>query len=276
MSSQISAIKKRKQSVFNTQKITNANGLVASVKMAKYRKLASSNTLYADDIRFFLSKALANDIDASNNIYLKKHELINPLHIVISSDQGLCGSYNSELFKYVSENVKKEDAMYVIGKLGYNYFLSNNFMVIKGVCDLPTIEVGIIDKVINDVISMYKENEFSSIDIIYMNFINTLTYKPTITQILPFVNEVEINDKKEVLMEPSKDDLLNELFPMYINCEVYSCLLQAKSAEYASRKNAMDAANKNADELLQTLSLSYNKARQQMITQEMNEIVSGS
>ena len=277
MPQQINEIKKRLQSVQSTQKLTNATGLVASVKMQKYRRKMKESLEYTKTIEKFLSYALSVDdknVYETNEYLMEKHSN-KKLHIVITSDSGLCGSYNNELLNFVNSNIPKTDLFYVIGEKGHEYLTKYGFNVKRSFIGLPDVEVGSLDNVIEEVSKMFKKDEISEVDIIFEDFINTITFDPTVKRLFPFKKAFE-NDEKDILLEPDQDHLLRVLIPMYISSTVYESLFKAKTAEFASRKNAMDAANKNADELVETLRLSFNKARQQAITQEMSEIISAS
>ena len=276
MAGQISAIKKRLQSVNSTKKLTKATELVATVKLQKYNNKTLSNEEYAKNLRRFIAAALrANTPEIEDNPYLINSEIDNPLYIVITSNSGLCGAYNLEVLKYVEETVSKDVPIFAIGTIGYNWLLKNDYLVVKKYDELEDLQPKILNGIIDDLLILFTNYEISEIKIIYTKYINTLIYKPMTMNILPF--EVEENNKgEEILLEPSRNDVLNTLIPMYISSQIYVAFLESKTSENAARRNAMNNANKNADELLSELSLNYNKARQAAITQEMNEIVASS
>ena len=125
---------------------------------------------------------------------------------------------------------------------------------------------------INNLMILYRQYEITEINIVYTRYINTLTYRPTTLKLLPFEIDEDVKTD-EILLEPSRDEVLNRLIPMYVSSQIYVAFLEAKTSENAARRNAMNAANKNAEKLISELRLNYNKARQAAITQEMNEIV---
>ena len=125
---------------------------------------------------------------------------------------------------------------------------------------------------INNLMILYRQYEITEINIVYTRYINTLTYRPTTLKLLPFEIDEDVKTE-EILLEPSRDEVLNRLIPMYVSSQIYVAFLEAKTSENAARRNAMNAANKNAEKLISELRLNYNKARQAAITQEMNEIV---
>ena len=273
MAGQISAIKKRLQTVNSTKKLTKATELVATVKLQKYSTNTLSNEEYAKNLRRFIAAALRGKApEKEDNLYLVETKVDNPLYIVITSNSGLCGSYNQEVLKYVEENVSKDVPIFAIGTIGYNWLMKNDYLVVKKYDELEDLKPRILNRLINNILLLYQNDEISEINVVYTKYINTLTYKPTTLKLLPFGTE-EAGEGEEILLEPSRNEVLNTLIPMYISSQIYVCFLESKTSENAARRNAMNVANKNAEQLVTELQLSYNKARQAAITQEMNEIV---
>jgi len=276
MSGQISAIKKRLQTVNSTKKLTKATELVATVKLQKYNLKAKQNEEYAENLMRFISAALKGRApEEETNGYLIPSKYENPLYIVITSNSGLCGSYNLEVLKFVEKNMPKDVPVFAIGTIGYNWLMKNNYLVVKKYDELEDLQPRILNQLINNLVLLYRDYEISEINVIYTKYINTLTYEPTLMKLLPFEAE-QLNGETEILLEPSRDEVLNTLIPMYVSSQLYVAFLESKTSENAARRNAMNLANKNADELINELSLNYNKARQAAITQEMNEIVAST
>lgn len=278
MAGQISKIKRQLRSVNSTKKLTNAMALVATAKLQKQKGKMQFNNVYAEAYHKFIIAA-ANSLEENEeetNVFLKPTAIDDPLHIIITSNSGLCGSYNMDLLKYVAANVDKNEPIVAIGTYGIKWLKSNGYRVISEYSDLEDLKPSKINNMIYDVLKLYTEQEVSSIDVIYTQYVNTLTFLPTTFELLPI--KINSNGIKttEVLMEPSRDEILNDLIPMYVSSMIYSTFLQAKTSEQAARRSAMDAANKNADNLISSLQLTYNQARQAAITQEMNEITAGS
>lgn len=276
MAGQISAIKKRLQTVNSTKKLTNATELVATVKLQKYNVKSAQNEEYAKNLKRFISGALKGSRpEVETNPYLIKHDIENPLYIIITSNSGLCGSYNLEVLKFVEENVPKDVPIFAIGTIGYNYLMKNNYLVVKKYDELEDLQPKILNTIIDNILVLYTQYEMNEINVVYTKYINTLTYKPTLLKLLPFEVDEDVNTS-EILLEPSRDEVLNKLIPMYVSSQIYVTFLESKTSENAARRNAMNAANKNADKLITELQLYYNKARQAAITQEMNEIVAST
>ncbi|MBQ3375096.1 MAG: ATP synthase F1 subunit gamma [Erysipelotrichaceae bacterium] len=276
MAGQISNIRRQLKSVKATQKITNAMSLVATAKLTKQRNRMFENNIFSNKYYEMILEAMSAPRPAvENNPYLTGNLVENPLHIVITSNSGLCGSYNMDLLKYVEKTVKKEDPIFAIGEYGIEWLDNNDFAVIRRITDLDDVKPSIISKLVYDVLELFKMNEISSIDIIYTQYINTMTFEPSTYHLLPLdlPDELEI---KDVELVPDRDSLLDYLIPQYAGAVIYATFLEAKTSEHAARRSAMDSANRNAEDLIERLALEYNQARQTAITQEVNEITAGA
>ena len=272
MAGQISAIRKRLQTVNSTKKLTNATELVATVKLQKYNTKTQQNYEYAANLLKFISAAMkGKKPEIEDNPFLIKTKVDNPLYVVITSNSGLCGSYNQELLRFVKENVSKDGPIFAIGTIGYNWLVKNDYLVVKKYDELEDLQPKILNSLIDNLLALYTADEISEINVVYTRYINTLTYQPSVMKLLPL--QVEEASEEDIFLEPSRDEVLNRLIPMYVSSQIYVAYLEAKTSENAARRNAMSMANKNADQLISELRLNYNKARQAAITQEMNEIV---
>ena len=277
MPGQISAIKKRLQTVNSTKKLTNATELVATVKLQKYNNKTKLNEEYSQSLRRFIMLALTGQgPEIEDNPYLVEHDIHNPLYIVITSNSGLCGSYNLEVLKFVEENVPKDVPIFAIGTIGYNWLMKNDYLVVKSYDELEDLQPSVLNSMIDNILTLYTKFEMNEINVVYTKYINTLTYTPTMMKLLPLELQGEVEKDENLLMEPDRNEVLNELVPMYVSSQIYVAYLEAKTSENAARRNAMSMANKNADKLISELQLNYNKARQAAITQEMNEIVAST
>ena len=276
MPGQISAIKKRLQTVNSTRKLTNATELVATVKLQKYNTKTRLNEEYSKNLERFIMLALkGKKPEVEDNPYLVSHDIQNPLYIVITSNSGLCGSYNLEVMKFVEENVPKDAPIFAIGTIGYNWLMKNDYLVVKSYDELEDLQPSVLNSMIDNILTLFTKFEMNEINVVYTKYINTLTYVPAMKKLLPLQMESEEEDET-FLLEPSRNEVLNELIPMYVSSQIYVCYLEAKTSENAARRNAMNMANKNAEKLVNELQLNYNKARQAAITQEMTEIVASA
>ncbi|MDI9540041.1 MAG: ATP synthase F1 subunit gamma [Bacillota bacterium] len=276
MAGQISKIKRQLRSVQSTKKLTNAMALVATAKLQKQKNKMIENNEYADIYHTFLLAALSAKTEGEEtNLYLKPSVVDNPAHIIITSNSGLCGSYNQDLLKYVEKNISKEEPIFAIGTYGIKWLRANDYMVIKEYNEWQDLEPAKINQLITDLLILYQNDMLSSIDVIYTQYVNALTFVPTTFHLLPIKTSGK-RIESEILLEPSREDVLNQLIPMYVSSQIYATFLQAKTSEHAARRSAMDNANQNADDLIYELELTYNQARQAAITQEMNEITAGT
>ena len=277
MAGNITKIKRQLRSVKSTKKLTNAMSLVATAKLQKERSRLFANNKYASVFEELLFKALCAHFDGEEtNKFLVPSKVDNPLHIVFTSNSGLCGSYNMELLKFFEKNVDKSEPIFAVGTYGIRWLNNNNYMVVKQIDELNDFHPSTINRIIENIMELYKNDEISSIDIYYTEYVNTLKYEPHCYKLLPIIYTPEAMDETDLLLEPSRDELLEELIPMYVSSQIYEKFLESKISENAARRMAMDGANQNADVLIDDLQIRFNQARQSAITQEMNEITAGS
>ncbi|MBQ7223403.1 MAG: ATP synthase F1 subunit gamma [Erysipelotrichaceae bacterium] len=276
MAGQVSTIRRQLKSVRSTQKITNAMSLVSTAKLQKQRARMEENSIYSEEFHTMLLSALSGMKEADrDNVYFRPNRVDNPLHIIITSNSGLCGSYNMDLLRYVEKTVNKMDPIFAIGSYGIKWLDSNNYMVIKRFDELDDLEPAVINKLIDNSLELYRRGEISKFDIIYTQYVNTLTFTPATYELLPLEIPKEV-EEREVEFAPDLKTVLDNLIPEYISAIVYSTFLEARTSEHAARRSAMDSANKNAQSLIDEISLRLNQARQASITQEVNEITAGA
>lgn len=277
MPGNITKIKRQLKSVNSTRKLTNAMLLVATAKLQKERGRLFANNKYAGVYSELLDKALHAKIEGEEtNKYLVQSKVNNPLHIIFTSNSGLCGAYNIELLKFVEKNISKDEPIFAIGTYGIRWLMNRDYMVVKKNDELNDFHPSTINRLIDNIMTLYYNDEISSIDIYYTDYINTLKSEPKIHTLLPIEIDRDSIEETNLLLEPSRDEVLNKLIPMYVSSQIYEKFLESKISENAARRLAMDGANQNADMLISDLEIRYNQARQTAITQEMNEITAGS
>jgi F-type H+-transporting ATPase subunit gamma len=279
-------IRTKIKSVLNTRKITRAMEMVAASKMRKAQDRMISSRPYAKYIReviAHLTKARPEYVHK----YLKEREVKRVAFIVISTDRGLCGGLNVNLFKSVVNEMsdlhdKNVDIdLCMIGSKGEGFFkrLKANILAATGhLGDAPSVTdlVGAVQVLLQ----AYEDGQVDRIYLAHNNFVNTMVQKPTITQLLPRpaveVEEVTTNHSWDYLYEPDAKELIDTLVTRYIESQVYQGVVENIACEQAARMVAMKAASDNAGELIDQLKLAYNKARQSAITQELSEIIGGA
>ena len=275
-------IKRRIKSVESTKKITKAMELVATSKLRKTRNQLEQSKPYYTNVAQMVAEILANCKGNNDSIYLVENkEIEKEVFIVIASSLGLCGGYNANIFKEIKGAIKPGDYVYSIGSKATSYLLKNH----QGVTDHKfddlntTFDFKDVTKLVAELTKMYREKEISKIKIVYTEFVNNLTFRPRIVTLLPVdpsdFDHIEIS-KKSTLFEPSPEEVLDNLIPMYLQAVIYGYIIESATSENAARRTSMENANDNADELTEQLLLKYNQARQTAITNEISEIVAGA
>lgn len=284
-------IKRKIGSVKNTQKTTNAMKLVSSAKLKRTEELAKRSRVYAEKLTGLLNE-IAQKMQQSNaegidNIYFKDAQNPKMVDIVfITADKGLCGGFNSQTIKRVNKMIAEYKAQNVkvrlraVGRKGIDYFKFNNFELnneIVGLSAAPDFKQAA--EFISEVAESYVNGETDKIVLIHNGYVNMITQEIREDQILPVDSSKLVLDAvstSELEVEPDDDDtLLDALVKRYIEYTMYYSLIDSLAAEHSARMQAMDAATSNAKEMVKELTVKYNKARQEAITTELIEIISG-
>ena len=272
-------------SIQNTQKITKAMEMVAASKMKKAQDQMTKARPYADKILNVITH-LAHAHPEYTSEFFSQREVSKKGYIIISSDRGLCGGLNNNLFKIVLENIEQDKATNIdpafalVGSKATSFFQRMGGDVISQTSQLgdkPKVEqvLGLIKSTIDSFIN----KDIDEVHLVYNKFINTVSQEPTIQKILPINTEVKNEDYDyywDYIYEPEAETVLESLFTRYIESLVYRGLVENLACEQASRMVAMKAASDNATDLIAELQLIYNKNRQAAITQEISEIISGA
>jgi len=282
-------IRRRIKSVKNTRQITKAMELVAASKMKRAQQVALSGLPYANLLADVLA-ALANKVDASSHPFLAEREVKTRGILLVTTDKGLCGPLNANLFKLV-QDIRTPAKYYSVGRKGTQFLgrtkrtMVADFQVHDRV---PFSEVKVVAEFMTQ---QFLEGIIDTIEVIYPRFKNTLVQEPTVRPVLPlrslkeFVDQLGRDtgtvrvahlDDREVLFEPGPSAVLNALLPFYVNHQIHQLVLSAKASEHSARMVAMKTAKDNATDLLGSLTLEYNKARQAAITQEILEIAAAA
>ncbi|MBQ4096366.1 MAG: ATP synthase F1 subunit gamma [Oscillospiraceae bacterium] len=277
------AVKRRIKSVESTKQITKAMQLVASSKLRRAKEKADHvqpyfNTLYETMCDISSDKLV-------RSMFLSEQIRKTTLLIVIAGDRGLAGGFNHNVLKLATSRVMeikesgREVKILAIGKKSIEYFEKRGYNVVKsyfGIFDNTPEEV--LEEISRFVISHMKMQEIGSVELVYTTFVSTLTQEPMNIPVFPIetIPENVTAAKGVTVYEPSPEELFDSLVPLYLSGMIYSAIVDSYASELAARRNAMENATDNADEMISTLSLQYNRARQAQITQELTEIVSGS
>lgn len=275
-------IKRRKGSIQSTQQITKAMKLVSTVKLQRAKQNAEKSQTYFHCMYNTVHSILRRTQNLEHK-YLKSGESGKKAVIVITSNRGLAGGYNSNVIKLITQGeLANEDlAIYAIGKKGKDV-LAKNYEIRADYSDViedPVYAEAM--KISKEVLSAFENGEISEIYLAYTGFKNTVVHIPTLLKLLP----VEVSEEEEtaqeddhVMMnfEPEDEEALNLLIPKYITSLIYGGMIEAIASENGARMQAMDAATSNAEEMIEDLTLLYNRARQGSITQELTEIIAGA
>lgn len=273
-------------SVRNTQKITKAMEMVATSKMRKTQERMTASRPYSETIRKVISHIAKGSIGYKHP-FLTEREIKKVGYLAVSTDRGLCGGLNINLFKTTLNEFKtwKDKDVSVelglVGSKGVSFYQNLGLNVrsqVTGLGDNPEMEriVGMV----NEMIEAYRNGEVDAVYVAYNRFENTMSQKPVIAQLLPLPkledDELETKGTWDYLYEPSPQVLLDSLLVRYLETQVYQAIVDNLASEQAARMVAMKAATDNAGTLIDELQLVYNKARQASITNELNEIVAGA
>ncbi len=281
-------IRIRIASVESTKQITSAMKLVAASKLKRAQDAITRMRPYANKLTEILQD-LSSGSDNEGNVYGEQREIDKVLLIAISSNRGLCGAFNANVVKKVNQLLEEDYAeqyrsgdvdVLTIGRKVTEAFAKSDLDVIASHDDLwnKLNWENVID-VAEDILELFREGEYDRIDLVYNQFKNAATQILTHEQFLPVKpmdEEFESKTKNDYIMEPSKEVIVNELIPKTLKTQLYKALLDSHAAEHGARMTAMHQATDNATELVKDLKLTYNKARQAAITNEIIEIVSGA
>lgn len=277
-------IKRRKSSIQSTQQITKAMKLVSTVKLQKARNRAEQTNPYFNYMYQTVTSMLAKS-GTINHPYLKKGESTKKAVVVITSNRGLAGGYNSNIVKLVTgnENMSREDVqIYAIGNKGKEALERKGYEIKENgseIIESPSYEDAAA--LCKKVLDAYTAGEIGEIYLAYTHFKNTVSHEPTMMKLLPVeFDEEEIGQAGDsnVLMnyEPNEEEALDMIIPKYVTSLFYGALVEAVASENGARMQAMDSATSNAEEIISDLTLKYNRARQGSITQELTEIIAGA
>ena len=277
-------IKRRKGSIQSTQQITKAMKLVSTVKLQRAKQRAEQSKAYFNCMYETVTSMLAKT-GGLNHPYLKAGESEKKAVIVITSNRGLAGGYNSNVVKLITKSdFKKEDLeIYAIGKKGkdalqrYGYNIkAENPDIIEEPSYVDAMEIS------RQLLESFAAGEIGEIYLAYTGFKNTVVHEPTLLKLLPVEasqsgeETQETGSKVMMNFEPEDDEALDMIIPKYVTSLIYGGLVEACASENGARMQAMDSATTNAEEMIDHLSLMYNRARQGSITQELTEIIAGA
>jgi F-type H+-transporting ATPase subunit gamma len=281
-------IRGRISGVKSTQKITKAMKMVAAAKMRRATDRIIAARPYAKKLKELLSH-LSEQVDVTKYPQFEQREVKSVAIVIVTSDRGLCGAFNSNIIKaavnhintnYAEMHAEGKVKLICIGKKAADFFGKRNYTVIaKHVGIFNQLDFSIAKNIVADVAKGFIKGEFDRVEIVSNEFKNAVQQNLTIGQFLPLVNETSDEKKKygtDYIYEPTSDEIVGALVPKHLNFQLWRVLLDSNAAEQGARMSAMENATTNARDLIRILQLNYNKARQAAITKELLEIVGGA
>ena len=288
MSGALKEVRNRIKSVQSTQQITKAMKMVSAAKLRRAQDAITQMRPYAHKLQDMLSNIVSNSDGGVNLALATERPVEKVLIIIVTSDRGLCGGYNSNLIKltrqlifekYQAQYSRGQVAVLPIGKKGYEHFTKNGFKVIDKYWDIFTgLSFDKVQTAAKYAMEAFANKEADVVELVFSEFKNAATQAFITEQFLP-VSKVQRKageTNADFIFEPSKEVLIAELMPKILNTQLFKAVLDGNASEHGARMTAMDKASDNANELLKSLKISYNRARQAAITTELTEIVSGA
>ena len=282
MAANMKEIKERIDSVKSTSQITNAMNIVSSTKFKRFQVLTLKSRNYARAVNEAFDNLVASLTGNKFVIFDGKTEVKRVGIIVMTSDRGLCGSFNSNTFRRL-ESMKKEFqkegkdvSVITIGRKAKEYCKNRDINVDSEYTQMipeTMFETG--KKISEDVVQFYLNDFYDEVYMIYSKFVSAVEYNIQVEKLLP-IEKKEGLPTKEYVFEPSEEEVLNSFVPQVLNIKLYQSLLENSASEHSARMSAMKQANDNASEMIRNLEVQYNRERQGKITQELTEIISGS
>ena len=288
MSGALKEVRNRIKSVQSTQQITKAMKMVSAAKLRRAQDAITQMRPYAEKLQEMLSNIVSNSEVEGGGSLTTEREIEKVLIILITSDRGLCGGYNANLIKlakstiletYPEQNRKGNVTVWGIGKKGYESFSKLGYKTDATFKDIfLSLTFEHVQAAAQAAVAGFLNRDFDVVEIIYSEFKNAATQRFALERMLPISKIVPKPgaSKADFIFEPNMEQLVAELMPKILNTQLYKAVLDANASEHGARMTAMDKASENANELLKSLKISYNRARQAAITTELTEIVSGA
>lgn len=275
-------IKSRITSTKKTSQITKAMQMVSASKMARAETNAKAFVPYMEKIQEVVSSIAGGSKDASHPMLVSR-PVKKTGYLVITSDRGLAGAYNSNVIRLVHNTIKErhssndEFAIIAIGRIGRDFFQKRDYNVIEGITGIPDQpNFADIKDIANKAVGMFSDGAYDELYLYYNHYVSAIQQDVTEKKVLPLTDLDTSANQTAYEFDPSAEAILEVMLPQYAESLIYGALLDGKASEHAARMSAMKSATDNAKELINSLSLSYNRARQAAITQEITEIVGGA
>lgn len=281
----IREIKRRRETIQNTEQITKAMKLVSTAKLQRSRGKAESAGSYSE-LMYETVRSVILRSDFSDNPWLRTEDQTDPAVVVITSNRGLAGGYNSNIVKLVTNDgrfLPERTRIYAVGRKGKEALQKKGYKIIEDYSEAMWEPLYTdASELAASLLNAYRQGVCGSVYLAYTSFQNTVTHVPVLVRLLPLTGVEETKRRAvpepELVMnyEPDEETVLSAVIPQYLGSLIYGALLESVASEHGARMAAMDSASGNAQEMMQDLALKYNRARQGAITQELTEIIAGA
>ena len=283
-------LKTRISSVKSTEQITRAMKLVAAAKMKRAIDNALASRPYSDEVTAVLQSLMAR-IDQVDNPLLQAHDEVKQIAVIVmTSDRGLCGGFNNALLRKTTRWLEANRGepgfsnveVLTYGKKAGDAFRKSKYRLGRAVGDLkPTEFPQLVAELVQELCNRYESGDLDEVYLSYNHFVNTLSQEPTIEKLFPLTALAQSDDEEpehlaDFVYEPDQNAILSEILPLFLRTRIHQVFLESTAGEHAARMTAMDAASRNAKDVIDRLTLEYNRARQAAITRELVEIVAGA
>ncbi|MCQ2425873.1 MAG: ATP synthase F1 subunit gamma [Lachnospiraceae bacterium] len=271
-------IKARMRSVNSTMQITKAMELVATSKLRRAKERAEASCVYRRILQDALV-SLSRFSERAASVYTEKRQGGKTLYVVLAGDRGLAGGYNGNVIRLTREVfcAKENRTVIPLGKKALEFYERRGEEILTSAySQISSLGVSDAMRLAREILDRYLSGEVTRVELVYTRFVSMMTVVPSRMTLLPITLPEETDDGSDPITDGDPDELLRAVIPDYLGGLLYSAITEAFASECASRRTAMNAASKNASEMIDSLSLSYNRARQAVITQEITEIVSGA
>jgi F-type H+-transporting ATPase subunit gamma len=275
----LKAIRKRIVSVRNTQQITKAMKMVAAAKLRRAQEAVVQSRAYGEK----LGEVVAGLASESS---LREHPLVRErlpqkrvMLIVLTSDRGLCGGFNTNLLRQTERFLKtpdRETVLGLVGRKGYDFYKRRSTPIVEYVNTATGTPIELAREIVTRAVARFMAEEIDAIYLLFSRFRSAISQVPTVQRLLPIEAPAASDNPREYLFEPSRNAVIEDLLPRYVEVKVFQAVLESVASEHGARMTAMESASKNASEMIERLTLEMNRARQATITKELMEIVGGA
>ncbi|MGI6433874.1 MAG: ATP synthase F1 subunit gamma [Syntrophomonadaceae bacterium] len=281
----IREFKRRIRSVQNTQQITKAMKMVSAAKLRRAQEAAEASRPYNETLADTLARLAAVTFDVRHPLLAKREDVKKVGYVVITADRGLCGAYNTNIIRAANAAIEADErkidsGIVAVGRKARDFYRKRSGLDAEFINLGDNISYADAREIGQYVVNAYENEEVDEVHLVYARFVNVLRQVPTVTQLLPIEPPTKDEEEKDIvidyLYEPSADEILLALLPRYIGSQIFNALLESKASEHGARMTAMGNATENAGEIIDTLTLAMNKARQAAITDEILDIVGGA